>query len=88
MESIRAPRYGPAQNRDRKAFALVDLAHRLGYRAMPHTNVLCLTFEHPTIAASGTMSWSTPRERTGWALDIDGDWLAGLIRIREPGVKA
>ncbi len=74
-----APRYNPSiplggEEGFRK---LVDTAHRLGYRVMAHTNVLCMTFthelyeqfrRHQVVDAFG-------REQ-GWALDIDGDWLA------------
>jgi hypothetical protein len=88
----RAPRYDPGEELGgSKGFLrLVDLAHRLGYRVMPHTNVLCLTFDHPeydrfrdhvVVDAFG--------KEQGWALDIDGDWLAEpYFAYVNPGVQA
>ncbi len=88
----RAPQYNPGEalgGRD-GFLRLVDLAHRLGYRVMPHTNVLCLTFEHPEYDRfRDAVVADAFGQQQGWALDIDGDWLAEpYFSYINPGVRA
>ena len=88
----RAPFYRPSEELGgADSFRrLVDLAHRLGYRVMPHTNALCMTFEHPLYEEfrQHQVVDVFGREQ-GWALDIDGDWLAEpYFAYINPGAEA
>jgi hypothetical protein len=86
-----APSYEPSPGcgGGAKFKELVDLAHRLGYRVMVHTNVLCLTFDHPQFERFRNHQVVDVFGRTqGWALDIDGDWLAEpYFAYVNPGVR-
>jgi hypothetical protein len=88
----RAPAYDPSPELGGPdAFrSLVNVAHRMGYRVMLHTNVLGMTFDHPEFAAfrqhQVVDAFGQPQ---GWGLDIDGDWLAEpFFAYINPGVQA
>lgn len=68
---------------------LLDLAHRLGYRVMVHTNVLAMTFDHrlwPQFRQHQVVDgFGRPQS---WGLDMDGDWLAEpYFAYINPGVR-
>jgi hypothetical protein len=88
----RAPSYDPSPELGgEEGFRkLVDLAHRLGYRVMIHTNVLCMTFDHPEFERFREHQVVDVFGRAqGWGLDIDGDWLAEpYFAYINPGVTA
>jgi len=56
---------------------LIDAAHEMGYRVMIHTNALAMTFNHRLYQKFKQHQvvdcFNRPQ---GWALDLDGDWLA------------
>ncbi|MCC6396933.1 MAG: hypothetical protein IT282_07925 [Bacteroidetes bacterium] len=88
----RAPSYAPSPHLGGESgFAsLVALAHGLGYRVMIHTNVLCMTFDHPLFSQFREHQVVDVFGRAqGWGLDIDGDWLPEpYFAYINPGVKA
>ncbi len=87
-----APDYHPGERLGgARAFKhLVGMAHRLGYRVMVHTNVLALTFTHALFKKLRRHIVVDPFGREqGWALDMDGDWLAEpYFAYVNPGAKA
>lgn len=87
----RAPDYNPSQELggEAKFKQLVDTAHQLGYRVMIHTNVLAMTFTHRLFSKFKAHQVVDLFDRTqGWALDIDGDWLAEpYFAYINPGAK-
>ncbi len=88
----RAPEYAPSRylGGEKKFRELVDVAHGLGYRVMIHTNVLAMTFSHRLFRRFKQYQVVDHFGRTqGWALDLDGDWLAEpYFAYINPGVKA
>lgn len=86
-----APSYEPSPwlGGEKGFAALLETAHKLGFHVMIHTNVLCMTFNHPL--------FDTFREHQvvdifgrlqGWGLDIDGDWLPEpYFAYINPGVR-
>jgi hypothetical protein len=88
----RAPSYNPSEELGGATGfrALVDAAHAMGYKVMIHTNVLCMTFDHPLFERFKEHQVVDPFGRTqGWGLDIDGDWLAEpYFAYINPGVRA
>ncbi len=88
----RAPDYSPSPELggEAKFKQLVDTAHELGYRVMIHTNVLAMTFNHrffPKFQEHQVVDLFNRLQ--GWALDIDGDWLAEpYFAYINPGAKA
>jgi hypothetical protein len=88
----RAPDYNPSEELGGEAGfqVLVDLAHRLGFRVMVHTNVLCMTFGHRLYEQFRQHQVVDAFGRTqGWALDIDGDWLTEpYFAYINPGVTS
>jgi hypothetical protein len=87
----RAPHYNPSKELggDAGFRSLVNAAHRLGYRVMIHTNVLCMTFDHPLYPKfKKHQVVDVFGKEQGWGLDIDGDWLAEpYFAYINPGAK-
>jgi glycosidase len=88
----RAPSYRPSPllGGERAFGNLVNLAHRMGYRVMIHTNVLALAFDHPAFPSFREHQvvdvFGRPQ---GWGLDMDGDWLPEpYFAYVNPGVTA
>jgi hypothetical protein len=88
----RAPDYRPSPSLGgAKGFrALIERAHRLGYRVMVHTNVLAMTFDHPLYPRFRKHQVvDVFRRPQGWGLDIDGDWLPEpFFAYMNPGARA
>ncbi len=86
-----APDYNPSKELggEAKFKQLVDTAHEFGYRVMIHTNVLAMTFTHRLFPKFKEHQVVDLFDRTqGWALDIDGDWLAEpYFAYINPGAK-
>ena len=86
-----APDYNPSEKcgGERKFKQLINTAHELGYKVMIHTNVLALTFNHRMYKKFKNYQVVDPFNRTlGWAMDIDGDWLAeDYFAYVNPGYK-
>ncbi len=86
-----APDYNPSEKcgGERKFKQLINTAHELGYKVMIHTNVLALTFNHRMYKKFKNFQVVDPFNRTlGWAMDIDGDWLAeDYFAYVNPGYK-
>ncbi|MDO8550218.1 MAG: DUF6259 domain-containing protein [Ignavibacteria bacterium] len=86
-----APDYNPSAKcgGEAKFKELVDVSHQLGYKVMVHTNVLALTFQHPfyqKFKDLQVVDWVG--RKLGWAMDIDGDWLAEeYFAYVNPGFK-
>jgi hypothetical protein len=73
------PNYDPSdQLGGRNGFRrLIDTAHHLGFRVMIHTNVLGMTYSHPRyLEFEQYQVVDVFGRRQGWAMDLDGDWLA------------
>ncbi|NUM73250.1 hypothetical protein HUU40_02700 [candidate division KSB1 bacterium] len=87
----RAPDYNPSKELggEAKFKQLVDTAHEMGYRVMIHTNVLAMTFTHRLFPKFKEHQVVDLFDRIqGWALDIDGDWLAEpYFAYINPGAK-
>jgi hypothetical protein len=86
-----APDYNPSIKcgGEEKFKELINTAHELGYKVMLHTNVLALTFTHPKYEEFKKFQVVDAFNRTlGWAMDIDGDWLAEeYFAYVNPGFK-
>ena len=87
-----APSYNPSPmlGGEKKFQHLMEVAHRMGYRVMLHTNALCMTFDHPLFGGMKKYQVIDQFDRAqGWALDIDGDWLTEpYFAYMNPGAKA
>ncbi|HEX9006951.1 MAG TPA: DUF6259 domain-containing protein [Bacteroidota bacterium] len=87
-----APDYDPSEQLggQRGFKRLVDTAHRMGYRVMIHTNALAMTFTHRLYRRFRKHQVVDVFGRAqGWALDIDGDWLAEpYFAYMNPGAPA
>jgi uncharacterized protein Usg len=74
-----APDYNPAKacGGPEEFIKLMDRAHELGFKVMLHTNSLAMTFNHPLYEQyKKHQVIDVFGRRQGWAMDIDGDWLA------------
>lgn len=87
-----APNYDPSEylGGAKKFKELIDIAHRLKYRVMIHTNVLAMTFTHRLYPAFKKYQVDDAFGRPmTWGLDMDGDWLSEpYFAYINPGVKA
>jgi hypothetical protein len=86
-----APDYNPSAKcgGEEKFIELMEYAHELKYKVMLHTNVLAMTFTHPLFDTFKKYQVIDPFNRSqGWAMDIDGDWLAEeFFAYMNPGFK-
>ena len=86
-----APDYNPSVKcgGEEKFIELMEYAHELNYKVMLHTNVLAMTFTHTLYKTFKKYQVIDPFNRPqGWAMDIDGDWLAEeFFAYMNPGFK-